>query len=398
MNPEYHNNTINHVTYLIDKGINAVCTPIVSISIFLILILSFCWSLYFIIVMINRYNKKNTLITNDTREEVVANILENERNYRNKRFALLAICLCESAIMFSLLTLSFTRYLRERITHVTPQQHQFSYTITPFRKLSFAYSDSLFNKWTRYESTVGFNFFLSLLILVRILTQYMVSCYSFFKTNYSLSYHLIRSVIIIILLTLMGLFQFTVCLFRFVYFIYTIYEFVLFLRVSRRLRTILYKRYFDAKVHENQSVNVIGYFKTAQKEYKISSFLLSLALLGHVAAMCMVSLHQIIVIVLNHPTKTPYILFGDDLTVNYDMLPLPLILYDRFMSSLIEISFTFGIFMLVSPYIFVSMNYIVFYTKRRFHSRKYRFSYFSDPNKIQELITKHNISYNIDRN
>ena len=299
--------------------------------------------------------------------------------------------------MFSLLALSFTRYLRERITHVSPHHH-FSSSITPFRKLSFAYSDSLFNKWTRYESTVAFNFFLSLLILVRILTQYMVSCYSFFKTNYSLSYHLIRSVIILILLTLMGLFQFTVCLFRFIYCIYTIYEFVLFLRVSRKLRVILYKRYFDAKVHENQSIHVVGYFRTAQKEYKISSSLLSLALFGHVAAVCMVSLHQLIVVILNHPTNIAYILIGDDLTVNYDMLPLSLIVYDRFMSSLIEISFTFGMFMLVSPYIFVSMNYFVFYTKRRLYSRKYRFSYFSDPDKIQALIHKHNISYNINCN
>ena len=397
MNLDYHNSTVNHEAYMINKGINAVCAPLVYISELTTFILSLCWSLYFIIVMINRYNKKNTLITNDTREEVVTNILENVKNHRNKRCVLLAICLCECALMFSLLALPFTHYLREKITHVSPHHH-FSSNITPFRRLSFAYSDSLFNKWTRYESTVAFNFFLSLLILVRILTQYMVSCYSFYKTNYSLSYHLIRSVIILILLTLMGLFQFTVCLFRFIYCIYTIYEFVLFLRVSRKLRTILYKRYFDAKVHENQSIHVVSYFRTAQKEYKISSSLLSLALFGHVAAVCMVSLHQIIVVILNHPTNIAYILIGDDLTVNYDMLPLSLIVYDRFMSSLIEISFTFGMFMLVSPYIFVSMNYFVFYTKRRLYSRKYRFSYFSDPDKIQALIHKHNISYNINCN
>ena len=124
---------------------------------------------------------------------------------------------------------------------------------------------------------------------------------------------------------------------------------------------------------------------------------MTLALFGHVAAVCMVSLHQIIVLILNHPTNIVYILTGDDLTVNYYTLPLSLIIYDRFMSSLIEISFTFGMFMLVSPYIFVSMNYIVFYTKRRLYSRKHRFAYFSDPDRIRALINKHNISYNTNR-
>ena len=101
MNINYHNGTVNYVTYMIDRGINAVCTPLVYISAFLLLILSFFWSLYFIIVMINRYNKKNTLITNDTREEVVTNILENEKNHRNKRCVLLAICLCECSNVLS---------------------------------------------------------------------------------------------------------------------------------------------------------------------------------------------------------------------------------------------------------------------------------------------------------
>ena len=147
MNTNNHNGTVDYVTYLIDKGINAVCSPLVYLSAFLLLTLSFCWSLYFIIIMINRYNKKKSLITNDTREEVVTNILENEKNHRNKRCVLLAICLCECALMLSMLTLSITRYLRETITHVSPHHH-LSYTITPFRKLSLI-SDSLFNKWSR---------------------------------------------------------------------------------------------------------------------------------------------------------------------------------------------------------------------------------------------------------
>ncbi|KAI6649437.1 hypothetical protein LOD99_11802 [Oopsacas minuta] len=385
------NNTIEYyVAGLINRGVNAACGPVVVITTFFLLILSFCWSLYFLTGVIKGFRKKEVYINRDMKEEVIKSILQNQKNNQIKIFILFAICASECTFIVSLLVFSCTHYLRDN--EVINPKNLFS---SPFHKISLTYSDSLYSTWSRFQSTVCFNFFLCLLLLIRILTQYMANCYSFFHSNYSLKFQFIQSVVMLIALTLIGTFQITIFLYRILYNIYIIYQFILFLRASTNLRKVLYKRFFDAKVHENQSLHVIAYYKRAHKEYKITSVLLALALLGHITSVCIVSLNQLIVALLYQPGKFADVIFGHGLNITLKNLPISLKAYNQLISSLSEISFTLGMCMLVSPYIFVTLNYIVFFTKRRIRSTKYRFTYFSDPDKVKALISKHNYTYTI---
>ncbi|KAI6649356.1 Protein MCM10-like [Oopsacas minuta] len=333
---EHNNITIAYyVAGLINRGVNAVCGPVVAITAFLLLILSFCWSLYLLTGVIKGFRKKERYINRDMKEEVIESILKNKKNNRIKNFILFAICVSECTFIVSLLAFSSTHYLRDK-DDIIPKK-LFS---SSFHKISFTFSDSLYSTWARFQSTVCFNFFLFLILLIRILTQYMANCYSFFHSNYSLKFQFIRSVVMLIALTFIGTFQITIFLYRILYNIQIIYEFILFLRASTNLRKVLYKRFFDAKVHENQSPHVIAYYKRAHTEYRITSVLLALALLGHIASMCILSLHQLIVTVLYQPGKLGDILIGHDLDITYIDLPISLKLYDILISSLIEISFT----------------------------------------------------------
>ena len=374
------NNTFEDIAYLANRVVNGVCGPLILLSVILLLILSSCWSLYFLLDIIKGYRSKDVYINRNMREEVIQNILNNMRIRRVKKYVLFAICFSECVFTFSVILVLLT-------AHFEKKHPLFDRPSSTYHKLSFQFSYSSESVWARFEIALGFNFFLLLLMLIVILTQYMANCYNFFKTKYSLILHSIKAIGIVTLLTLLGTFRISMSLYSILYIAFLIFEFILFSRASRKLRKFLYSRYFDAKFHEYQSTRVVAYYKGAYKEYGITSLLLSLSLASHMLSISLLLIHSIVIAILFQPENFAHILIGQDMTFRYSALPTYLRIYDRFMSSIIEVLFTLGMLLLVSPYVFVSLNYIVFFIKRRIRPRQYRFPYFSDPDKVKYLIS-----------
>ena len=52
------------------------------------------------------------------------------------------------------------------------------------------------------------------------------------------------------------------------------YEFLYFTQVTKCLRKLLHKRYFDAKTHEYQAKSIVRYYRQAYLEFKICSCIL----------------------------------------------------------------------------------------------------------------------------
>ena len=366
----------------VNRGLNAVCGPLVFLAVFLLMILSFCWSLYFLYDIIKGKKSKNHYIDSNMREEVIKNILNNQRIHRVKKYVLFAICFSECTFIFFILSVILADYIgRNHAVFETPS--------STFHKLSFLFSISSQSFWSHFLTILGVNLFLLLLMLVRILTQYLANCYNFFRTKYSFLFQFVKSIGILLFLTLLGPFRIFTCLFAILYIAFIFYELRLFLQASGNLRKFLFNRYFDAKFHEYQNTRVIAYYKGAYKEYRITSFLLSLCLASHVLCISLMCVYPILIAVLYRPEKFAHILIGQDLSIRFSSLPIYLMIYDRVMSSLIEILFTLGMCLLVAPYIFVSINYIVFFIRRRIRPKKYRFAYFSDPDKVKSLISRH---------
>ena len=376
-----NNNTFEEIASVVNREINSVCGPLVFLTVFLLTILSFCWCLYFLHYIIKGKKGKQFYINKSMREEVIQNILNNLRIHRIKRYVLFAICFFECTFVFSILFVLLANYLgRKHGTFDRP---------TTYHKLSFLFAISTQTIWSRFGTTLGLNLFLVLLMLIRILTQFIANCYNFFKTKYSILFHSIKCIGILLLLTLLGTVSISSCLFSFLYVTFLFCEFIIFLRASGKLRRLLYKRYFDAKFHEYQNTRVVAYYKGAYKEYRITSFLLSLSLAFHILSVSLLSVHPIVIGILSQPEKILHILIGEDLRTHYNTLPIYLRIYDRVVSSLIEISFTLGMCLLVSPYIFVSVNYVVFYVRRWIRPKKYRYPCFSDPDRVKYLISRH---------
>ena len=173
-------------------------------------------------------------------------------------------------------------------------------------------------------------------------------------------------------------------LFRVLFFASFIWEFITYLQTSNCLCKLLYKRFFDAKFHENQGMRVVSYYRQAHQEYKITSIFLTLSLLLHMIALFTILIHPIVIQLLARPDSFLNILHGD--FILYYNLPPHVAVYNRAVSSLIELTFTFGVFLLIFPYGIVSMSYVISYFIRQLKSRKYRYPGFSDADTYKPML------------
>ena len=307
--------------------------------------------------------------TPNMREEVKLNLIKNQISQLVKKCFLVAICLSECIFISSFITFALINYSLRPHTYSTNNQ---------IHQISLSLMLTLNSISGRFEIVTCVNVYLFLMMLIRILTQYLANQYSFYKKNISLRLKLAKILFFLFFLTVIGLLQIFVILFRVLFFASFIWEFITYLRTSNCLCKLLYKRFFDAKFHENQGMRVVSYYRQAHKEYKITSIFLTLSLLIHMITLFTVLIHPIVVQLLARPDSFLNILYGDFILHHNHKLPPYVDVYNRAVSSLIELTFTFGVFLLIFPYGVVSMSYVISYFIRQLKSRKYRYPGFSN--------------------
>ena len=153
---------------------------------------------------------------------------------------------------------------REHGLHIYPSTStfgvEFSYLLTSY--------------WLRVTSfLVAFSHF-CIITFVRILTEYMCSVYDFFEVKPYLIPKLILSFSCVCIIGFIGLFRQLVLFADIAIIVAIIYQFILLVIATRKLRRLLSKRLFDARNFESQAKYKIDYFKRALWNYKYASTLL----------------------------------------------------------------------------------------------------------------------------
>ena len=370
----YENCSICSTVITINRYLNTFSGPIAIFLYLLLFILSFCWSGYFIISIVNNAKKNRMNRGANMHEEMRLSLNKNQRSELVKKCFLLTICICECVFISTLVLILISSYFQGLNASSNVLQHQIS--------LSLIYTLNSISG--RLEIVTCVNVYLFLMMLIRILTQYLANQYSFYKKNISLRLKLAKILSFLLFLTVIGLFQIFVILFRVLFFTSFIWEFITYLRTSNCLCKLLYKRFFDAKFHENQGMRVVSYYRQAHQEYKITSIFLTLSLLLHMITLFIVLIHPIVVQLLVRPDSFLNIIYSDFTLHEY--LPPYVDAYNCVVSSLIDLTFTFGVILLIFPYGVVSMSYVISYFIKQLKSRKYRYPGFSEADTFKPML------------
>ena len=260
-----------------------------------ILIFSILWALYLVKTLWKDYKneKINSRLRNNVLKDQWLNAMKNFRSNRVKNRLLLVICSIEIVIYavlicnciqinFAVKGENLQDHIRLLINIMKNNQHLASYDnlekLTSIRIYSIG-------------GTLGFY---TLTFFIRIVTQYIVYQYSYFKQYLNMKLEIyIRCTSIFFLIFMGGILKllmiYFMCIVLLLY-----YEYIGIVIESRKLRLLLKQRLSDAILHENQSQYVIRYYRIGYKDYRICSIVMLIALF----AKCLgVSLYCIYIVV-----------------------------------------------------------------------------------------------------
>ena len=235
-------------------------------------ILSFAWSIYMLsrLVKERQYLKYIKGLKNSMHNHIWSTKIKNSNTKIVKNSFLLAI----SSIEWIGMLIIITSTIFDNMDHILrpsdgirPLELDATHTIDTRSKLSAQ---------SRISVTYSIIIFELLpLILIRILTQYLCQQYAFYSnTSFSLKRKFKPPIAMLIFLFLLGLIR-QLTIFQWITFcLFFAYEFLYFTQVTKCLRNLLYKRYFDAKTHEYQAKSIVRYYRQAYLEFNICSCIL----------------------------------------------------------------------------------------------------------------------------
>ena len=271
-------NWLNDVVYHLD---DIICV-VLPINAIIILTLSTLWAIYLIQKILKEYKNEKILskLHNDYQEHSWLNAMKNFKSNRIKNILLLAICVSE-VVMNAILVLD------KADGFISDEESYPTYGwLTYFISSGIITFELDIDTFTPNNIFAAFTFSQCVLtFLIRILTQYMVYQYSYYKPylNTKLELYITISCYVTLILTVVAFELHHIflicCLFL------MNYEFIRCAIAGRELSLLLRQRLYDAIRHENESDSVILYYKIAHKEYKlcfsimlVATFLQNLAL------------------------------------------------------------------------------------------------------------------------
>lgn len=330
-------------------------------------ILSFLWAIYIILKLmkISKLLKLETFTLSLDRK-----MAENKTiKYRNKYLLLLAICTSEYIFLFCIIIECFLRFNNR----VKPEFSVFA----EFPSFDHTTADSFF--LFRLINSVFLTSFLSMLILIRITTQYLQSQYDYFEGYFRLKNNLIYFCSIVAVIFGLGIINvFTIVIQSILYPILLMFEYVVYIKTSIKLKQCLYKRYFDSQHHEYREKCVRSYYRRAHISFKLTFTTVAIGIFFRIIIFSITSIApQIYVLKFLFP-KVP----NEEESIFQTTECLAII---RNVSVIVSSVFLF------TPYILFSLGYL--YTQIRKWYQFRRNLFYSNPSLIRNLIEHQNLAY-----
>ena len=368
--------------------IDNVFTIFLIVTVILMLILSFIWSIYLTIRIVKEKSYLKYLIKmrkTTSQNEWITKIKNSERKLIKTVF-LAAICTIEWIIYLSAVSLAIkvsteyiikTKHLFIPITHTTNLFKIFEGNLCIRVFVSF------------------FLTFLSLILpLLRILTQYLCQQYSFFSDpSFKLSIKFRRIGVLLLLIFALGIKRQTIIFQWTLVFIYMVYELGCYIKATKTLCNLLSKRYFDAKTHENQLDSVIVYYKKNHLEFLIGSIAIQTSLIIHLVCMVIFIVFSVVYLLTVSPNTWMDVLLMNEKIGSVTDLPQNIQDYISVVSKLTTLFelllLSIGRCLFLLPYLLVSLKLL---STHLLASLKPNNNY-TDPELIKELIQQHYKAY-----
>ena len=360
--------SIPRLFHNITVDLGNITSVFITFEILITILLSTLWGIYLILKLIISKIHKLKLSTPDYGKF-------RKRNYqmnRNKNFLLLAICTCENVLMLNLAL----QYLIGKSLE-SGQKPSLS-----FRDMRYVgYNQVHANKYMTFRviNSSTFTCFLSLLILVRITTQYLHSHYSYFEENFRLKHKLIYFCCASAVIFGLGIFKYSILIQKIIYPILLITEYIVYIRTSIKLNRCLYKRYFDSQHHEYREKWVRNYYRQVHRSFKLTSITIAIFISCYVIVFIILSIAPQVNVLESLLPNVPYILH---IVINY---------LEDCCNIIRSILANIGCLFFIFPYIILSLGQLYIRLKE-----KYRFRYnniFSNPSLITLLLQRQNAAY-----
>ena len=342
---------------LIDSWALKSFIVIILIEIYTLFILSFLWSFYFIRELYNGRNRLRYFIglkgsIPDFKWSIQ---VKNCQIKQIRNTFLLAISILEyTLILIVSLMISFATFQQKRELFNFGMMANLHYleNTDGFLKNDFK---------TKSSFALFLVMFMLIYILIRILTEFLCSCYTFYPEPAHNKSKLSRSLYILVILFMIGiiphleLVSFACCI------LCMAYEFVRFVNATKQLRRYLYQRYFDSAVFENQSRAIVRYYKGMYQHFTIGSYLLISSLFLHLVSFCIFIFHPTLMCVLRKPFTFPTIILSEGkFSGGESRLPneytQAIDLYDAIVSLVEVVVFALGWTLLIIPYLLITIK------------------------------------------
>ena len=369
------NNTTDSILKVIqlatklNSGINTVLGPIFYFNGIVILFLSISWSLYLFneILKVSLKYKKALKSRNFISEHQWLHDIRNLYSKKVRNIFLIAICLSECIIFVSILVYEILYMYARHVKIIKINPLNSSDKVFGSFRVAFGFYYSMNHTQLRIFKTLITTSFYTLFLLIRILTQYLVHQYSYYKFPFWFKFKLAISLLIITTLFICGVVRQLVLNHFICVVLVVIYEFICICIATKKLRLLLTQRLNDAIMHENQSTGVIRYYKIANKDYKLFSTVLLIALFLQTIAFSILCIHPIVVTIIAFPNswiESILYLPQKDIAAHFSTHHIA-VAYNLIVCSIEEVLITTGYSLQVIPYFLISFIRLIRNLKKR---------------------------------
>lgn len=299
-NFEIYNTTLvekgNHTDATLSSIMSVACNvfaPLMYTNLMSILIFSTLWAFYLSTRLWKDYRRERitSKLRNSYPEYILKNAMENFRSNRIKNTLLLAICLSELGVAISIV-FSVAKLIPFSVSEGIGNQIKF-WLQNPF--VSFPKYENLVGDTPyRFANTFTTISICSMAFFIRILTQYMVYQYSYYKPYLNLKFQVTISLTCLLCLFFMAMVFQLIMIYNICIVLILFYEYLILLFESRKLCLLLQQHLHDAILHENQSKSIILYYRIVYKDYKYCSTIMLIALIAQFMGTSLYLLNQLV--------------------------------------------------------------------------------------------------------
>ena len=336
-------------TFKFNSVINYIFGPVLYLNFLLILSFSCAWALYLIMkILKDLKEKKLTSKQHGSLPEYIwREKMANFETNRIKNLFLLVICLSECGVSSSV---GWTIVNTIGTLHVSNSNYTRNFG---FCSGYLVYISLEFDTVFRISNAITTISVYSVSSLLRILTEYMVYHYSFYKIRRNLKLDIKIFLTCFLALLTMGCLSLSQKLYHICIVLALFYEFIFLVAGSKRLSKLLKQRFLDALYHENQPTYIKRYYALANREYKFFSTIFLTAFLLQNVGVSLWCIQPVIMAIfyensyLNEAKNKSYgIIYG-------------MWVYDLIIYSILLILLTLGTSLQIITYLAVSLRYIL---------------------------------------